>query len=142
MDEVFGAKYVSLHVRVSNRAALGLYKDRLGYEYERIILNKFDNFIFYFFSFIPRVLDVEEKYYADDEDAYNMRKMFRDYKPAEAVKKEKAADQMEPVENVDDEKESSNKDAEKKEATEEVVEKLVEDEDKKKKNKKKKKKSN
>lgn len=32
MEQVFAAKYVSLHVRVSNRAALGLYKDKLKYE--------------------------------------------------------------------------------------------------------------
>lgn len=32
MEHVFEAKYVSLHVRVSNRAALGLYKDKLKYE--------------------------------------------------------------------------------------------------------------
>lgn len=32
MEQVFAGKYVSLHVRVSNRPALGLYKDRLGYE--------------------------------------------------------------------------------------------------------------
>jgi peptide alpha-N-acetyltransferase len=44
--------YVSLHVRVSNRAALGLYQDRLGY----------------------RVADTEVGYYADGENAYQMRK--------------------------------------------------------------------
>ena len=31
MVEAFGAKYVSLHVRVSNRAALHLYRDTLGF---------------------------------------------------------------------------------------------------------------
>jgi hypothetical protein len=31
MRDVFGAKYVSLHVRVSNRAALGLYTETLGF---------------------------------------------------------------------------------------------------------------
>lgn len=31
MRKVQNCKYVSLHVRVSNRAALGLYKDRLRY---------------------------------------------------------------------------------------------------------------
>lgn len=43
---------MSLHVRVSNRAALGLYRDRLGY--------KVDN--------------TEVGYYADGEDAYQMKK--------------------------------------------------------------------
>ena len=54
MKLIFEAKYVSLHVRVSNRAALSLYKDKLQYE----------------------VIDTEVKYYADEEDAYNMRKFF------------------------------------------------------------------
>lgn len=32
MHKVQGGKFVSLHVRVSNRAALGLYRDRLKYK--------------------------------------------------------------------------------------------------------------
>lgn len=32
MKEVFGATYVSLHVRKTNRAALALYRDTLGFE--------------------------------------------------------------------------------------------------------------
>lgn len=32
MENILMAKYVSLHVRVSNRAALGLYRDKLQYE--------------------------------------------------------------------------------------------------------------
>ena len=32
MVENFNAKYVSLHVRVSNRAALHLYRETLGFE--------------------------------------------------------------------------------------------------------------
>lgn len=32
MDEVFGAKYSSLHVRVSNKPAFHLYTVSLGYE--------------------------------------------------------------------------------------------------------------
>lgn len=31
MKKVQGGKYVSLHVRVTNRAALGLYRDKLKY---------------------------------------------------------------------------------------------------------------
>jgi len=54
MDKVFGAKFVSLHVRVSNKAAFHLYSETLGY----------------------KIHDKEEKYYADGEDAYNMRKYF------------------------------------------------------------------
>jgi peptide alpha-N-acetyltransferase len=50
--ETFDAKYVSLHVRESNRAALHLYKDTLTFT----------------------VLSVEKGYYQDGEDAYYMKK--------------------------------------------------------------------
>lgn len=52
MSQAFSAKYVSLHVRKSNRAAFHLYKDTLSFD----------------------IHDIEKKYYADDEDAYSMRK--------------------------------------------------------------------
>jgi N-alpha-acetyltransferase 10/11 len=52
MAESHRAQYVSLHVRVSNTAALRLYRDTLGFEVEK----------------------VESKYYADGEDAYAMRR--------------------------------------------------------------------
>lgn len=52
MIENYDAKFCSLHVRKSNRAALQLYRDNLKFE----------------------VLDVEKSYYADGEDAYSMRK--------------------------------------------------------------------
>lgn len=48
MAEVYGAKYVSLHVRKTNRAAISLYRDSLGF----------------------KVHDVEKGYYADGESAY------------------------------------------------------------------------
>jgi N-alpha-acetyltransferase 10/11 len=51
MVETFGAQYVSLHVRMSNTAALQLYRDTLGFKNEK----------------------VEAKYYADGEDAYAMK---------------------------------------------------------------------
>ena len=51
MVETFNAQYVSLHVRVSNNAALRLYRDTLGFENN----------------------GVEAKYYADGEDAYSMK---------------------------------------------------------------------
>mmetsp|Transcript_25843 Transcript_25843/g.63595 ORF Transcript_25843/g.63595 Transcript_25843/m.63595 type:complete len:178 (-) Transcript_25843:365-898(-) len=54
MQGVFSAQYCSLHVRVSNKAAIHLYADTLGYAQN----------------------DVEAKYYADGEDAYDMRKTF------------------------------------------------------------------
>lgn len=36
MEKIQDCDFVSLHVRVSNRAALGLYKDKLGYEVREI----------------------------------------------------------------------------------------------------------
>ncbi|EGW33702.1 uncharacterized protein SPAPADRAFT_59069 [Spathaspora passalidarum NRRL Y-27907] len=51
MCEVFGAQYVSLHVRKSNRAALHLYRDSLNFE----------------------IKSIEKSYYQDGEDAYAMR---------------------------------------------------------------------
>ncbi|KAK1492799.1 acetyltransferase, partial [Colletotrichum tamarilloi] len=51
MVETFGAQYVSLHVRVSNQAAIHLYRDTLGFKNEK----------------------TESKYYADGEDAYCMK---------------------------------------------------------------------
>uniref|UniRef100_A0A7S0BD53 N-acetyltransferase domain-containing protein n=1 Tax=Rhodosorus marinus TaxID=101924 RepID=A0A7S0BD53_9RHOD len=54
MQETFQAKYASLHVRKSNAAAKHLYVDTLGY----------------------KVFDVEAKYYADAEDAFDMRCTF------------------------------------------------------------------
>ncbi|KAG4988714.1 hypothetical protein JHK85_031697 [Glycine max] len=55
VPQVFGAEYVSLHVRKSNRAAFNLYTETLGY----------------------KIHDVEAKYYADGEDAYDMRKQLK-----------------------------------------------------------------
>ncbi|KAL1747653.1 acyl-CoA N-acyltransferase [Schizophyllum fasciatum] len=54
MSAIYGAAYVSLHVRKSNRAALGLYRDTLGFT----------------------VKDIEKGYYADGEDAYAMKLML------------------------------------------------------------------
>lgn len=55
MEEAFGAHYVTLHVRVGNRAAFTLYNQTLGFD----------------------IHDTDLKYYADQEDAYEMRKMFQ-----------------------------------------------------------------
>ncbi|KAI3408122.1 N-alpha-acetyltransferase daf-31 [Globodera pallida] len=52
MVEVYNARYVSLHVRKTNRAALNLYAHAL----------KFD------------ICDMEPKYYADGEDAFMMKR--------------------------------------------------------------------
>ena len=45
MKTTFGASYVSLHVRKTNRAALGLYKDTLGFEVVEIE-SKYCTFVF------------------------------------------------------------------------------------------------
>ncbi|CAL8251736.1 unnamed protein product [Arctogadus glacialis] len=52
MIESFNAKYVSLHVRKSNRAALHLYSNTLKFQ----------------------ISEIEPKYYADGEDAYAMKR--------------------------------------------------------------------
>lgn len=52
MVECFDAQYVSLHVRKSNRAALHLYTNTLGFS----------------------ICEIEPKYYADGEDAYAMKR--------------------------------------------------------------------
>lgn len=57
MAESHRAEYVSLHVRVSNNAALRLYRDTLGFEVEK----------------------VESKYYADGEDAYAMKMDLKEW---------------------------------------------------------------
>ncbi|KAG1755523.1 silencing group B protein [Suillus lakei] len=54
MSSIYRAAFVSLHVRKSNRAALSLYRDTLGFT----------------------VNNIEEKYYADGEDAYAMQLTF------------------------------------------------------------------
>ena len=54
MASVFKAEYVSLHVRKRNKAAFHLYTETLGYD----------------------IHDIEAKYYADGEDAYDMRNYF------------------------------------------------------------------
>ena len=51
------SRYVSLHVRVSNRAALRLYADTLKFEQS----------------------EIESKYYADGEDAYAMKRDLTKY---------------------------------------------------------------
>ena len=70
MVENFAAKYVSLHVRKSNRAALKLYKVSL----------KFD------------IHEIEPKYYADGEDAYAMRRDLTFLQMEEQAGHNKAAD--------------------------------------------------
>eukprot|EP00747_Dinoflagellata_sp_TGD_P162025 gnl/TRDRNA2_/TRDRNA2_179170_c0_seq1.p1 gnl/TRDRNA2_/TRDRNA2_179170_c0~~gnl/TRDRNA2_/TRDRNA2_179170_c0_seq1.p1 ORF type:complete len:226 (+),score=75.01 gnl/TRDRNA2_/TRDRNA2_179170_c0_seq1:75-752(+) len=63
MEECFNAERVSLHVRYTNRAAFTLYSQTLGF----------------------KIHDIEKGYYADKEDAYDMRKIL-----TAGIKKEEA----------------------------------------------------
>ncbi len=56
MVDYYNASFASLHVRVSNRAALHMYKENLGFE----------------------ILGIEKGYYADKEDAFKMKKYFKE----------------------------------------------------------------
>merc|ERR1712190_29801 len=78
MEETFSAEHVSLHVRVTNRAAFTLYSETLGFE----------------------IHDVEHKYYADKEDAFDMRKMFET-----GIKKQEAGRQKKKEKEKEKEKE-------------------------------------
>eukprot|EP00871_Galdieria_phlegrea_P005720 jgi/Galph1/635/GphlegSOOS_G5393.1 len=59
MQVLFDAVYCSLHVRVTNIAAQHLYMESLSYQ----------------------IHDIESKYYADGEDAYDMRCYFKERVP-------------------------------------------------------------
>ncbi len=80
MVENFNAKYVSLHVRVGNRAALHLYQNALGFAYVIFLKRKPFNLFYY------RIHDRDPRYYADGEDAFSMR---RELAPAVKVCGEK-----------------------------------------------------
>lgn len=64
MIECFNAKYVSLHVRKSNRAALHLYANTLKFQ----------------------INEIEPKYYADGEDAYAMKRDLVDFAKVNGLK--------------------------------------------------------
>merc|ERR1712154_636178 len=106
MEETFDAEYVSLHVRYTNRAAFTLYSQTLGFE----------------------IHDTEKGYYADKEDAYDMRKMFekglkkqkeaeqkktRNVKPAAALKDNSEKEPAETKEDKKDKAETDGKENEK-----------------------------
>jgi N-alpha-acetyltransferase 10/11 len=69
MKTVYDAEYCSLHVRRGNRAAISLYRDALGFE----------------------VVKIDDKYYADGEDAFDMRMYFKE-KKTEAEEMENQAE--------------------------------------------------
>ena len=98
MVETLGAQYVSLHVRVSNEAALRLYRDTLQFKVEK----------------------VEPKYYADGEDAFSMKqdlgfikKLLDDGDDDEAVAEEGGADEGEEVGEVGKKEVAKGKEKEK-----------------------------
>merc|ERR1711972_953186 len=103
MEETFSAEHVSLHVRVTNRAAFTLYSETLGFE----------------------IHDVEEKYYADKEDAYDMRKMFETGLKKQEVGKNKKKDKdKDKIKDADKEKTNdADKDADKEKENGKVKEK-------------------
>jgi hypothetical protein len=87
MADVFDAEYVSLHVRKSNRAAFHLYSVTLAYE----------------------VNDVEKGYYADGEDAYDMRCYFKkDNQENNKNVETKMKTTNEVEENVEEKKDNNN----------------------------------
>eukprot|EP01119_Soliformovum_irregulare_P018741 TRINITY_DN57_c0_g1_i1.p1 TRINITY_DN57_c0_g1~~TRINITY_DN57_c0_g1_i1.p1 ORF type:complete len:230 (+),score=57.94 TRINITY_DN57_c0_g1_i1:48-737(+) len=65
MLETFDSNYVSLHVRKSNRAAFRLYSETLAFKID----------------------EIEAKYYADNEDAYAMRKELKPKRVGPAYKR-------------------------------------------------------
>jgi len=85
MKTVYGAKYCSLHVRVTNRAAFTLYKHVLGYE----------------------ISSVADSYYADKEDAYDM-KLYFDKTARDINMKQKAKDALEEEKKADTPAEGTN----------------------------------
>ncbi|CAI7580495.1 unnamed protein product [Penicillium viridicatum] len=99
MAESHRAHFVSLHVRMSNIAALRLYRDTLGFEVEK----------------------VEDGYYADGEDAYamrlNLQNMWLDWKAIEKKdadnNKEKNGDEEGNEDEGEEVGELGKKDAEK-----------------------------
>ncbi|ORY05570.1 acyl-CoA N-acyltransferase [Clohesyomyces aquaticus] len=91
MAETFSAHYVSLHVRVSNTAALHLYRDTLGFTVDK----------------------VESKYYADGEDAYNMRMELTELKAELRDDEEEGSDSDAEMLDVDDKGEEKSEGGEK-----------------------------
>ncbi len=124
MQEYFDADYVSLHVRVSNRPALHLYHNNLGFD----------------------VKGIEKGYYADTEDAYKMRKYFKKDKKdknevnieiKDEIKYDEIKDIFEEVDENGKELPEKEKEEEKKEEKEKEKEDGKDEHKKKKKHKKK-----
>lgn len=105
MHNVYEAEYCSLHVRIGNRAAIALYRDTLGFQ----------------------VIKTEAKYYADGEDAYDMRMYLGDKKAAKEVTAEEEKKESEALATGDESKDG---------AAQQLAEDNVETKKKKRKNKK------
>ncbi|KAL2872148.1 peptide alpha-N-acetyltransferase complex A subunit ARD1 [Aspergillus lucknowensis] len=107
MAECHRAQFVSLHVRVSNTAALHLYRDTLGF----------------------RVDSVESKYYADGEDAYAMRmdlsNMWLDWAEIERKDRERQAKDEKDADEGDEVGELGKKDEEREKEKNKENEKMV-----------------
>jgi N-alpha-acetyltransferase 10/11 len=71
MATVYRAAYVSLHVRKSNRAALGLYRDTLGFTNNGIEKKYCTSGGFVKCALLTLLLD------ADGEDAYAMKLLLQ-----------------------------------------------------------------
>jgi peptide alpha-N-acetyltransferase len=70
MTDIYKAQYVALHVRKSNRAALGLYRDTLGFTVHKVEKAYCE------YGHLAWDVCAQEPSDADGEDAYNMRLMF------------------------------------------------------------------
>nr|XP_033776581.1 N-alpha-acetyltransferase 10 isoform X1 [Geotrypetes seraphini] len=79
MIENFNAKYVSLHVRKSNRAALHLYSNTLNFQ----------------------ISEVEPKYYADGEDAYAMKRDLTQMADEQLKKQLEAKEKTKPLGSIE-----------------------------------------
>lgn len=73
MATIYKAEYVSLHVRKSNRAAIGLYRDTLGFE-SHGVEKKYCTWRSILAQVSPDVFSVD----ADGEDALAMRLSLKD----------------------------------------------------------------
>ncbi|MCQ2819832.1 MAG: GNAT family N-acetyltransferase [archaeon] len=123
-QEYFDADYITLNVRVSNRPAFHLYHDVLGFD----------------------IINLEKSYYADGEDAYKMKKVYKPNKDDEKTKVIELKDDMNydeikdylEAESDEDSKEDEGKDETKKEETKKEEKEAPKPSEKKNKKKKKK----
>jgi len=71
MEKIYGASHCSLHVRMSNKPAIALYQDTLGFEVASIEKNYCEYFRLESFLYLyERISD------GDGEDALSMKLYF------------------------------------------------------------------